>query len=381
MNSFRSDNEFSFMIMRPDGQGSWSFRLSKAQFFIFIAASIIFIFLIIGAIYFYTQTGQNRVDYATLKEKNRYQEAQLQELNSKTEQIQHTIQNLLEKESQIQYILDEDGRISPRRRSSRQSISSRFLAQYQEFPAVNTGNIHSVISDKLAFFSKTLDSLSDGISKHHAYIMQKKDRFSATPSIWPIHGRIKSGYGYRTHPITGERRFHRGIDIPAWVGAPIRVTADGIVEYAGWSGGYGYVVVVNHAYRYRTVYAHASQLIVRRGEAVRKGQVVAQVGSTGLSTAPHLHYEVWVRKRGKRKMAHVRPNGFLSLDFFSASVENQSSYVTCSVPAMPMNHQVFPVNLQARYDWYDSGQLIGATPSCHTHNHHHASSPRHHFEH
>jgi len=122
-----------------------------------------------------------------------------------------------------------------------------------------------------------------------------------------------SGFGYRTHPVTGKIAFHKGIDIPARVGAPIRSTADGIVEYAGWSGSYGYLVIINHGYGYRTVYAHASQLMVTKRTRVKKGQVIAQVGSSGLSTGAHVHYEI-------RKWQHaVRPNKFLNLDIFTAS--------------------------------------------------------------
>ncbi len=137
-------------------------------------------------------------------------------------------------------------------------------------------------------------------------------RFDATPSIRPLYGRVMSRYGWRRHPISKKRRFHKGIDIASWTGAPIHVTADGIVEYAGWSRTFGYVVVVNHSYGYRTYYAHCSQILVKRKEIVKKGQVIAQVGSTGLSTGPHLHYEI--RKWNQR----LNPIAFLDLDMFTA---------------------------------------------------------------
>ena len=141
---------------------------------------------------------------------------------------------------------------------------------------------------------------------------QFKLRFSSTPSIRPLYGRIMSRYGWRSHPVNGRRRFHKGIDIASWTGAPIQATADGIVEYAGWSRTFGYVVVIDHDYGYRTVYAHCSQIIAAKGDLVKKGQVVAQVGSTGLSTGPHLHYEV----RKWRKS--LDPLAYLDLDMFTA---------------------------------------------------------------
>ena len=139
-----------------------------------------------------------------------------------------------------------------------------------------------------------------------------KLRFDYTPSINPLYGRRMSRYGWRTHPIKGNRSFHKGMDIASWTGAPIQATADGVVEYAGISGTFGKVVVLQHNYGYRTVYAHCSQLLVDKGDIIKKGQVIAQVGSTGLSTGPHLHYEV----RKWRKT--LNPQQFLNLDMFTA---------------------------------------------------------------
>ena len=109
----------------------------------------------------------------------------------------------------------------------------------------------------------------------------------------PVPGRITSGYGYRVHPILGYRRFHRGLDIGAGHGTPILATTDGQVVRAGWGGGYGNVVELRHGGGLATRYGHMSRIAVRPGERVRQGQVVGYVGSTGLSTGPHLHYEMF----------------------------------------------------------------------------------------
>ena len=88
------------------------------------------------------------------------------------------------------------------------------------------------------------------------------------------------------------KQFHKGIDIPAWKGAPVQATADGYVEFAGWGGGYGWIVVLSHKFGYKTIYAHLSSRDVQKGETVYRGQKIGEVGNTGRSTAPHLHYEV-----------------------------------------------------------------------------------------
>ena len=142
---------------------------------------------------------------------------------------------------------------------------------------------------------------------------QLKDRFASTPSIRPIYGRIQSRYGMRYHPIHRRKKLHRGIDFASWTGAPIQATADGIIEYAGWSGSFGFVIVIDHDYGYRTIYAHCSQLLVEQGSTVKKGQIIAQVGTTGISTGSHLHYEI------KKWRKAINPIAYLDLDMFTAS--------------------------------------------------------------
>ncbi len=111
------------------------------------------------------------------------------------------------------------------------------------------------------------------------------------PSIWPVNGVVTSPYGLRW----GGTDFHPGIDIANDMGTPIIATADGIVEYAGWnSGGYGNMVDINHGNGIMTRYGHASQVVVATGQAVKRGQLIAYMGSTGFSTGPHVHYEVHI---------------------------------------------------------------------------------------
>ena len=108
----------------------------------------------------------------------------------------------------------------------------------------------------------------------------------------PVSGRVTSGFGSRLHPILGYARFHRGVDLGASAGTPIVAAADGRVVAAGWHGGYGRQVAIAHVDGIQTSYGHMSRIAAYPGEMVRRGQVIGYVGSTGLSTGPHLHYEV-----------------------------------------------------------------------------------------
>lgn len=109
----------------------------------------------------------------------------------------------------------------------------------------------------------------------------------------PVSGRLTSGFGMRLHPLLGYSRFHRGVDFGAAWGSPIHAVTDGVVRAAGWAGGYGKQVRLSHAGNMATSYSHMSRIAVSPGMVVRTGQVIGYVGSTGLSTGPHLHLEVY----------------------------------------------------------------------------------------
>ena len=119
--------------------------------------------------------------------------------------------------------------------------------------------------------------------------------------------RISSGFGRRKHPILGYTRMHKGLDFAASTGTPIRAAGDGVVEKAGWFGGYGKYVRIRHNGTYSTAYAHMSRLRVKPGQRVKQGQVIGNVGSTGRSTGPHLHYEVMVKGKQVNPMKVTLP--------------------------------------------------------------------------
>ncbi len=123
--------------------------------------------------------------------------------------------------------------------------------------------------------------------------------------IWPLIGEITSEYGWRTHPIYGDSRYHSGMDIGGDYGDPIIAAAAGIVTYSGWISGYGYAVIIDHGGGISTLYGHNEALAVAEGQTVSQGQVIAYCGSTGNSTGPHCHFEV--REGGEP----VDPMGYL----------------------------------------------------------------------
>jgi murein DD-endopeptidase MepM/ murein hydrolase activator NlpD len=125
------------------------------------------------------------------------------------------------------------------------------------------------------------------------------------PFQWPCNGSVGSGFGYRVHPITGASRMHTGVDMSCGNGTPIGAAGAGVVQAAGWQGGYGNAVVIDHGNGLATLYGHQSSLAVSVGQSVSAGQTIGYVGSTGFSTGPHLHWEVWVNGTPVDPMGYV----------------------------------------------------------------------------
>jgi murein DD-endopeptidase MepM/ murein hydrolase activator NlpD len=125
----------------------------------------------------------------------------------------------------------------------------------------------------------------------------KSQRLAATPSIWPTSGYVTSGYGNRTSPFTGREQFHAGLDIAADFGTTVVAPARGRVVFSGMNGPFGRMIEIDHGYGLRTHFAHLASAAVKQGQTVERGTPIGEVGSTGRSTGPHLHYGVEVNGR------------------------------------------------------------------------------------
>ncbi len=161
---------------------------------------------------------------------------------------------------------------------------------------VNTTKKIDQLTKQLYLQSKSFDEIIE-LAKN------KSKMLASIPAIQPVANkdlkRMTSGYGYRIHPIYKTRKMHYGMDYSAKVGTEIYATGDGIISKVKRSKrGYGNYVKINHGFGYETLYAHMSKYIVKKGQKVKRGEVIGYVGNTGISTAPHLHYEV--RKDNKK---------------------------------------------------------------------------------
>lgn len=146
------------------------------------------------------------------------------------------------------------------------------------------------LQNEAVFQERTLEELTEAAKERSA-------RWASTPSVWPVKGWITSGFGPRISPFTGQRAVHDGLDIGAPPSAPVYAPAGGHVVVTGFDPRMGYLVALNHNHGIETQYGHLAKILVKQGQKVKRGEVIGLVGSTGLSTGPHLHYMIKINKR------------------------------------------------------------------------------------
>ncbi len=149
------------------------------------------------------------------------------------------------------------------------------------------------LNEQMDSLSHVVNDRSDKLTALKTLLLQNQLSRRLLPSMPPVHtGYYSSNFGWRIDPFTGQNAMHEGVDFVANAGTPIYASAGGVVDYAGLDGGYGNMVEIDHGNNIVTRYAHASKVLVKVGQVVRRGQEIAEVGSTGRSTGNHLHFEV-----------------------------------------------------------------------------------------
>ena len=250
-----------------------------------VAAASIF------SIYTLTHSYLHEAEAAQLREANRIQQEQIRQIAKKASALGQEVDAIQRTEDGLRALV-----------GAPPAETDSAVQEGDAAPAPTGGAPHALTTDEV---SEALTMLEERTAVRRTSIgqlaaMMQKDVPGAssflggdtpvtTPTGWPTNGFISSGYGLRWNGA----EFHQGIDIAAEMGTPIVATADGVVTIAGWNaGGYGNMVDIDHGSGVSTRYGHASAVVVTPGQRVRRGQIIAYVGSTGHSTGPHLHYEV-----------------------------------------------------------------------------------------
>lgn len=225
-------------------------------------------------------------------------ELQFEILSKKLNQIEAVVENIEERDNNIYRVYFEASPIPEEQRRAGFGGVNRYknLEGYDNSDLIiNTTKRLDVLSKQAVVQSRSLDEIE-------RLAANKAELIEAIPSIQPIKNqdltRMASGYGYRTDPFTKKRRFHYGMDFSARRGTPIYATGNGVVKRAdNRSSGYGKHIRIDHGFGYVSLYAHLSKYNVRRGQRVKRGDIIGYVGNTGRSVGPHLHYEIFKDKK------------------------------------------------------------------------------------
>ncbi|GAB4318794.1 MAG: M23 family metallopeptidase [Bacteroidales bacterium] len=260
-----------------------------------VATGLVFAAVVIFLAYTFLDSPKEKM----LKREIAQYELQLKLINDRLDKYESVLADLADRDDNIYRVIFEADPVPSSIREGGFGGADRYarLEGYKNSDLlVETMKRLDKIQNKLVVQSESFDQVYD-------MAINKNKMLACIPAIQPVNNkdlkRLSSYYGYRTDPIYKVRKFHPGIDFSAPVGTEIYATGDGVVKAIYNSRrGYGNHLVIDHGYGYETMYAHVHEFKVRKGEHVRRGQLIATVGNTGKSTAPHLHYEIW--KDGKK---------------------------------------------------------------------------------
>lgn len=289
-----------------------SFGIKILKVLGFLSSALVFSFLIIALAYTFLDSPKEK----QLKREISALSLQYELLQKKLNQIDVVMKDLQQRDDNIYRVIFEAEPIPLEVRNAGFGGVNRYknLENYDYSKLlIETTKKVDIISKQLYVQSKSYDELTKAVNS-------KGKMMASIPAVQPIDSRKLrgsiSGFGYRMHPIYKIRKMHEGMDFTAPIGTPIYATGDGYIAAAGSERGYGNRIMINHGYGYVTKYAHMSRFKVKRGQSIKRGDIIGYVGNTGASTGPHCHYEVY--KNGKP----INPINFFFNDL------SPSEYVT-----------------------------------------------------
>ena len=292
-------------------------------FLLFFSAAALFGFFSYVMVSQYVDSPKEKA----LKRENLNLKYQYEYLNKRLTLAEKVMQNIADRDENIYRVHFEANPVSQAQRKAGFGGVNR----YKKLEGFENSELIINTSKKVDKLLKELEVQSRSLDEIEKLAENKEALLRAIPAIQPVQNkdltRVASGYGMRMHPILKRRKMHKGMDFTAKTGTPIYATGDGVVVKAGRGTGFGNVVYIDHGFGYQTRYAHMSKFNTKKGRKVKRGDIIGFVGNTGLSSGPHLHYEV--HKNGKA----VNPVNFYHGDLTpqeyaimleKASAENQS---------------------------------------------------------
>lgn len=307
------------IMVVPDGATRVRrYRISKRAFKLLAWSAILFFVLMIGAavagVLFYKSISDQLDENQRLKTENVKLRTDLVQVHEKVAGAQTILDRIQRFDTKLRTITQLH---DPKRHLALGPFDLRKPAEAAA--AGEPGVIDPVvmaISERpqmaIGLLGRRLDELiaeaerrEGSIRQLETFLRGQKVRLASTPSIWPARGWLTSSFGTRIDPYTGKSTMHRGIDIANQEGVPVMAPARGVVTFAGNSGGFGNVIVIDHGYGMRTRFGHLSEIAISVGDRVDRGDRIGRIGNTGRSTGPHLHYEVEINGVAENPMNYI----------------------------------------------------------------------------
>ena len=295
MKLLKAKQKYSIVIIPQNNKSVKSIDIKIPNRRMLVATCVLFVLILATAVFSITQfiTNKNNEQLSlkndlevmakTIEQQNKLLQDSHEAVKLAKDSEQQTRQNFSDFVKSYSQITDKyASSISRGNSSSNQTTAASDLMQ-----------LNRLIEE----MSSSYDSDKEVAAKLEKSNTALENYVDSLPTLLPARGVISSNFGMRIHPTTKKNTQHNGIDIAADTGDPILAAASGIVTSSGYMSGYGYAVIIDHQNGFKTLYGHASKLLVDKGEKVKKGQVIAKVGSTGRSTGPHLHFELQVNNK------------------------------------------------------------------------------------
>ncbi len=282
---------FNILIFGQKASKTRNLRIHKKTFKIVF---YLFAFALLATTFFfcdYIQLRKRTFELSRLRQETETQKSQIQFFSGRIEDLEKQLSKLKDFDKKIRIIANLEKGQETTSLVGVGGPSPSDIREKLKSGRDEKGLLQQMRTDVERLQSEAMDR-EESLSELEKLLQNKKEMLAHTPSIWPIMGWVTSVFGFRTNPFTGLSQMHEGIDISNRVGTPVIASADGIISDTGNDSVHGKLLVISHGFGMSTRYSHLSKVMARVGEKVKRGDKVAEVGMSGRTTGPHLHYEI-----------------------------------------------------------------------------------------
>jgi len=295
----KSDNRFvTLFLLTNDGSKSRQWKATVKQLKIAGGIALAVMLILTFVVVDYSRLKYNTSELYSLRKENTGQRIELQSFAAKIRELESKVASLSVFDRKLRIIANIENTKtlnSAKGDNVVGGVGGGMSPDDEGFlltTKAKTTELVSRMHEDLKQLEVSANDQERSFSELQGELQKKSSYLASMPSIWPVRGWVTSGFGERTSPFTGFNQIHQGMDIANRIGTPIVATANGIVVQAGRDDGLGKMVAISHGYGIKTIYGHMSEIYVKAGQRIKRGDKVGAMGNTGHSTGPHLHYQV-----------------------------------------------------------------------------------------